>query len=115
MKFIASELNFFFQKKTTKINLKRLLIFVGFLLSVILLFTSLFQVISTYEGQEHSWIAGLYWTLVTMSTLGFGDIVFHTDLGRIFSATVLVTGVVFLLVMLPFTFIQFFYAPWLEA
>jgi voltage-gated potassium channel len=28
---------------------------------------------------------------------------------------VLLSGVLFLLVVLPFTFIQFFYAPWLEA
>jgi len=115
MKTIASELNFFFQKKSTRINLKRLILFVLLLIGVMMLFTFLFQVISSYEGQEHSWIAGFYWTMVTMSTLGFGDIVFHTDLGRVFSATVLLTGVVFLLVMLPFTFIQFFYAPWLEA
>ena len=115
MKFIASELNFFFQKRTTKINLKKLIIFVIFLMGIILLFTFLFQVISRYEGQAHSWLAGLYWTMVTMSTLGFGDIVFHTDTGRLFSVTVLLTGVVLLLVMLPFTFIQFFYAPWLEA
>lgn len=115
MKFIASELSFFFQKKSTRINLKRLVLFILALVGVVLLFTFLFQVISRYEGQEHSWIAGFYWTIVTMTTLGFGDIVFHTDIGRIFSATVLLTGVVFLLVMLPFTFIQFFYAPWLEA
>ena len=115
MKFLASELNFFFQKKSTRINLKRLVLFVLLLVGVMMLFTFLFQVISTYEGQEHSWIAGFYWTMVTMSTLGFGDIVFHSDLGRLFSAMVLLTGVVFLLVMLPFTFIQFFYAPWLEA
>jgi hypothetical protein len=50
-----------------------------------------------------------------MSTLGFGDITFVFDLGRAFSIAVLVSGMVFLLVMLPFTFIQFFYAPWLEA
>ncbi len=115
MKTIVSELNFFFQKKSTRINLKRLILFVLLLIGVMMLFTFLFQVISSYEGQEHSWIAGFYWTMVTMSTLGFGDIVFHTDLGRVFSAVVLLTGVVFLLVMLPFTFIQFFYAPWLEA
>ncbi len=115
MKFITSELSFFFQRKSTRINLKRLLIFVGLLIGVILLFTVLFHVISVYEGQDHSWISGFYWTLVTMSTLGFGDIVFETDIGRLFSAIVLITGVVFLLVMLPFTFIQFFYAPWLEA
>jgi voltage-gated potassium channel len=50
-----------------------------------------------------------------MSTLGFGDITFETDLGRLFSMFVLISGVLFLLVVLPFTFIQFFYAPWLES
>jgi Trk K+ transport system NAD-binding subunit len=49
-----------------------------------------------------------------MSTLGFGDITFHSDIGRLFSIVVLLSGIVFLLVMLPFTFIQFFYAPWLD-
>ncbi len=46
-----------------------------------------------------------------MSTLGFGDITFHSDLGRLFSIVVLFSGIVFLLVMLPFTFIQFFTPP----
>ncbi len=50
-----------------------------------------------------------------MSTLGFGDITFKTDLGLIFTITVLLSGIVFLLIMLPFTFIRFFYDPWLEA
>ena len=67
------------------------------------------------EGQDFSWVTGFYWTLTVMSTLGFGDITFHTDLGRIFSIAVLVSGVFFLLILLPFTFIQFFYAPWMEA
>jgi len=50
-----------------------------------------------------------------MSTLGFGDIVFTSDLGRAYSMIVIFSGVLFLLVMLPFTFIEFFYAPWLKA
>jgi voltage-gated potassium channel len=50
-----------------------------------------------------------------MTTLGYGDITFQSDLGRAFSMLVLGSGVLFLLVVLPFTFIQFFYAPWLEA
>ena len=41
------------------------------------------------EGQAHSWLTGLYWTLTVMSTLGFGDITFHSDLGRAFSIVVL--------------------------
>lgn len=70
-----------------------------------------------YEGQEEdmTWLTGFYWTLVTMTTLGFGDIVFYTDLGRLFSMLVLFSGVLLLLIMLPFTFIEFFYAPWLKA
>jgi Trk K+ transport system NAD-binding subunit len=50
-----------------------------------------------------------------MSTLGFGDITFHSDLGRSFTVFVLFSGIVLLLIVLPFTFIRFFYAPWLEA
>lgn len=45
-----------------------------------------------------------------MSTLGFGDITFHTDLGRAFSMLVVISGLMFLLVLMPFTFIEFFYA-----
>jgi len=46
--------------------------------------------------------------------LGFGDITFHSDLGRAFSSLVLVTGIVLLLIILPFLFIRSVYAPWLE-
>lgn len=50
-----------------------------------------------------------------MSTLGFGDITFESDLGQAFSIVVIISGVVFLLILFPFTFIEFFYAPWLKA
>jgi Trk K+ transport system NAD-binding subunit len=50
-----------------------------------------------------------------MTTLGFGDITFQSDPGRVFSIVVLLSGVVLLLIVLPFAFIRFFYAPWLEA
>jgi Trk K+ transport system NAD-binding subunit len=50
-----------------------------------------------------------------MSTLGFGDITFTSDVGRAFSMVVLVSGTTFMLIILPFTFIQFFWAPWMEA
>jgi Trk K+ transport system NAD-binding subunit len=50
-----------------------------------------------------------------MTTLGYGDITFHSDLGHVFSMIVLATGVLLLFVLLPFMLIQFVYAPWLEA
>ncbi|WP_291481665.1 NAD-binding protein [Cyclonatronum sp.] len=103
------------QEKEAKSNISGLIKFLVFLSLVIILYSVLFHVLMIREGQEHSWVSGFYWTLTVMSTLGFGDITFETDIGRTFSIIVLLSGVILLLVMLPFTFIQFFYAPWLEA
>lgn len=95
--------------------MRKLLKFLALLFLLYVGYAISFHYISLYEGQDHSWLTGFYWVLVTMSTLGFGDIVFTTDLGRFFSMLVLFSGVLFLLVMLPFTFIEFFYAPWMKA
>jgi len=89
--------------------------FVGVLFLMYVTYSITFHYVAAYEGQDFSWMTGFYWVLVTMSTLGFGDIVFTTDLGKIFSMLVISSGVLFLLVMLPFTFIEFFYAPWMKA
>lgn len=115
MKFLGSQLSYFFANRRTKVNIKKLMKFVGVLFLMYVTYAVTFHYISLYEGQDHSWITGFYWVLVTMSTLGFGDIVFSTDLGRAYSMLVIFSGVLFLLVMLPFTFIEFFYAPWLKA
>lgn len=82
---------------------------------MVFVFTIAFHWLMQMEGQEHSWATGVYWVLVVMSTLGFGDITFHSDLGRLFSVLVLLSGSVFMLILLPFMFIQFFYVPWLDA
>lgn len=115
MKFIPSQLMFFLQNSGARRNLRALLRFIAILTVLVVAYSVLFHYIMAAEGREHSWVTGFYWTLTVMSTLGFGDITFHSDLGRIFSIVVLFSGVVFLLILLPFTFIQFFYAPWLEA
>lgn len=115
MKFLGSQLSYFFANRRTKTNVKKLLKFVGVLFVLYLTYSILFHYISMYEGHKHSWVTGFYWVLVTMSTLGFGDIVFTSDLGRVFSMVVIFSGVLLLLIMLPFTFIEFFYAPWMKA
>jgi voltage-gated potassium channel len=82
---------------------------------LVLLYSLIFHALMRIEGREHSWVSGIYWALTTMSTLGYGDISFHTDIGRIFSMVVLLSGMAFLLVLLPFTFIEFFYSPWMKT
>ena len=116
MKYLSSQFGFLFSAGETRTNLKALFKYFFFLIVLITAFAVLFHLImGGVEGQQHSWITGFYWTLVVMTTLGFGDITFTSDIGRLFSMIVLVSGVVFLLVMLPFLFIRLFYAPWLET
>jgi voltage-gated potassium channel len=115
MKFLPAQLAFFFSRGTARRNLRVLRRYLYFLAGLMVGYSVLFHFVMLAEGQQHSWVSGFYWTIVTMTTLGYGDIVFESDLGRAFSTVVILSGVVFLLVVLPFTFIQFFYAPWLEA
>ncbi len=115
MKRIGTQLSLFLRQRPSRRNIRILLRFFAVLAVLVIVYSALFHFIMAAEGRRHSWIAGFYWTLTVMSTLGFGDITFTSDLGRIFSLVVLLSGIVLLLVLLPFTFIQFFYAPWMEA
>jgi Trk K+ transport system NAD-binding subunit len=116
MKFVSSQLAYLMANREARANLRALLKYLFTLVGLITIYAVLFHLIKIrVEGEQHSWITGFYWTLVVMTTLGFGDITFTSDVGRIFSIVVLLSGVVLLLVMLPFMFISLFYAPWLEA
>lgn len=115
MKFLVTQLSFFLQSHEARRNIRQLGRYSAVLALMVVTYSVVFQLLMAYEGQRHSWMTGLYWTLTVMSTLGFGDITFQSDLGRLFSLVVLISGVLFLLVVLPFAFIQFFLAPWMEA
>lgn len=114
MKSIASELAFFLRGRA-RANLKYLAGYLAFLVVLILIYAVLFQYFMwTLEGREFSLIAGIYWTITVMTTLGFGDITFHSDPGYVFAALVTISGVIFLLIILPFGLISLFLAPWIE-
>lgn len=116
MKFLSGHLGYALGDDQLRRNMTGLFRFLFFLAGVIVVYSVLFHVIMwQVEGEEHSWITGFYWTLTVMSTLGFGDITFQSDLGRVFSVVVLLSGIVLLMIVLPFAFIRYFYAPWLEA
>ncbi|WP_162056315.1 potassium channel family protein [Pontibacter pamirensis] len=115
MKFLPTQLILFLRNKPDRRNLKLLFRFLLILFILVLVFTVIFHLLMLREGQQHTWITGFYWTLTVMSTLGFGDITFHSDAGRFFSIVVLLSGMVLLLILFPFTFINFFYSPWMKA
>lgn len=115
MKFLVSQVTYFLSNSESRRNIGGLAKYIVFLFLLIFIFTVIFHFLMLYEGRDYSWFSGFYWTLTVMTTLGFGDITFQSDAGKAFSIIVMMSGVVFLLIMLPFTFIRSFYAPWLEA
>jgi Trk K+ transport system NAD-binding subunit len=103
------------QTRPRQRNVRLLVKFVAGLSGLVILFSAVFHLIMAYEGREHHLFDGVYWTFTTMTTLGFGDITFASPLGKAFSVVVMLSGLVFLLMLLPFTFIEFFFAPWMAA
>lgn len=67
-------------------------VFVGSVLSVVVVIGSLMHLI---EGPEHGFDsipAGMYWAAVTLTTVGYGDIAPQTVLGRTLAAAVMMLG-----------------------
>lgn len=114
MKFLALTLSYL-AKPLRERNTRLMALLVTFFVVLVGVYSVLFHVIMDHEGQSHSWPTAVYWTLVTMTTLGFGDITFQSDLGRVFSVVVLLSGSTLILVLLPFAFIQFVFMPWMDA
>ena len=96
-------------------NLKFFYRFFILLFLLMLVYTFLFHEMQAREGRDYTWFTGFYWTLTTMTTLGYGDIIFTSDLGRLFSMCVLLTGLTTLIIVLPVAFVEFIYRPWLSA
>jgi len=102
-------------QRTEKRRRRKTVIILSLIFIVLVLsYSFLFHEIMAREGRVYSWPTSIYWTMTTMTTLGFGDITFTSDLGRSFSVLVLVSGSAFLLVVLPFAFIQFVFIPWIN-
>jgi voltage-gated potassium channel len=92
VKFLPAQFAFILQEGDARRNLRALAMYLAFLPAVIILCAILFHwIMWTVEGQRHSWLTGLYWTLTVMSTLGFGDITFTSHTGRAFSVVVLLS------------------------
>lgn len=83
-------------------------------IALVIGYSVVFQILMAREGQSHDWPTAVYWTITTMSTLGYGDVTFASALGRMFSMLVLLSGILLIVVLLPFSFVQFIVAPWMN-
>jgi voltage-gated potassium channel len=71
---------------------RKITLFLGGLVTIALIMGTLMYLI---EGEEHGFTSiprSMYWAVVTMTTVGYGDIVPQTTLGRILAAAVMILG-----------------------
>ena len=71
---------------------RKIAVFVVAVFSLVVIFGSLMYLI---EGPEHGFTSiprGLYWAIVTMTTVGYGDISPQTNLGQAIAACIMVLG-----------------------
>lgn len=103
------------KRRRARRDARLLMQLLGLFLLIVLISMMIFHYLMVMEGQEQSLGTSLYWVISTMTTLGLGDIVFESTGGRIFTMIVLLVGILFIFVILPFTFIESVYSAWVEA
>ena len=70
----------------------KLTVFLGFIISLDIIIGTMMYLI---EGPEHGFTSipiSIYWTIVTMTTVGYGDIAPHTVLGQSLASVVMLLG-----------------------
>ena len=71
---------------------RKILVFLSFVLLVVLVMGTLMYVVEGPENGFTSIPVGVYWAITTMTTVGFGDITPHTDLGRVIASVMMLLG-----------------------
>ncbi|MEI8004230.1 MAG: potassium channel family protein, partial [Methanothrix sp.] len=68
------------------------------LLLILLIYSFIFMALMSFEGQHQNVniATAVYWVVVTMTTLGYGDIVFRSGLGYFFAILVSLSGIAIL-------------------
>jgi Trk K+ transport system NAD-binding subunit len=116
LKEIIQSIPSVFKQRSKKKNVARFLRFGLVLVLFVFCYMQVYGKLMSEElgGVEIGWVEAFYWVLTTMSTLGYGDITFSGDSGRLFSMIVMFTGVFYLFIVLPFVFMEFLYKPFME-
>lgn len=79
-----------------KLNIsKPLLAYVFISAFLVLIYSFIFiYLMHTYENKDYALIAAIYWVIVSMTTVGYGEIIFLSPVGQLFTIIVVLSGVV---------------------
>ncbi|VAW35086.1 Potassium voltage-gated channel subfamily KQT; possible potassium channel, VIC family, partial [hydrothermal vent metagenome] len=70
----------------------KIFVFFFFIITVLVIFGSMMYLIEGPQNGFSSIPHGIYWAVVTLTTVGYGDIAPHTVLGRIVASFIMLTG-----------------------
>ena len=71
---------------------RKILVFFSSVLVLSVLFGSLMYIVEGPENGFTSIPKSIYWTIVTITTVGYGDITPHTTIGQVIAAVAMLTG-----------------------
>lgn len=78
--------------KSLKASSHKIMIFVGFVLTIVLITGTLMFIVEGPESGFTSIPVGMYWAIVTLTTVGFGDITPQTPWGQLLSSLIMLMG-----------------------
>jgi len=71
---------------------RKIVVFIYVILTLVVIFGSLIYLI---EGRENGFTSipkGVYWAIVTLTTVGYGDLTPQTNLGRVLASIIMIMG-----------------------
>lgn len=71
---------------------RKIFVFICAVITIVIIFGALMYVIEGPENGFTSIPTSMYWAVVTMATVGFGDIAPHTPLGRLITSILILIG-----------------------
>lgn len=71
---------------------RKIVVFLFTVFALVVVFGSLMHLIEGPENGFDSIPISIYWAIVTMTTVGYGDISPHTPLGRVLASFIMITG-----------------------
>lgn len=73
-------------------SVAKIVVFIGAVLTIIIIVASFMYLIEGPEGGFHSIPLSIYWAIVTITTVGYGDIVPATDVGKALATVLMLLG-----------------------
>jgi voltage-gated potassium channel len=71
---------------------RKILVFISTILTLVLIFGALMYLVEGPGNGFSSIPRSMYWAVVTMTTVGFGDITPHTTLGQLLTSVIMLVG-----------------------